>query len=582
MKVGNITINPSKSPGVLDTGSWNLPAAIRRISSKKGVWLAWYEGLRRNDKPRIEPVDPATLRRLGCSAIGSVTVQGDAIHLLTRFDDGQAVFLTFGKGNGEGLLGGPAERINGSKEVTISVRPTDARVIHRFCSELCPTNAPKVLGAVPRLGIGTRMTTKVWPGIFTSMERTGYAANAIQNSVRELNLLSDMKEGTEPERNYAYCFGEIESGYTGSTFEGLWVSGTLAALLYPGELVWGADADHIQLKRKDAGLARAKKVIDASRYYSFFTLDPSDILDYAALRQSGNGGQLFAAKIPDSRHRKEILLYHREPVRFGGRTYTFDEDLVGRLVGKFWDSLEGASELSAYIEKIRKGEKFDLEYAFDESPAEQAITSCVSSEEEILFVIREINRRGLAVTHLAPNFGVEKGCDYRLKDGLKGLETRVASACRLAGETGFLVDIHSADDLTSRTRKVIGRAGKGRLHYKVSPSLQFVFTEVLAEREPELFGKWWDDVYAYARSEADKGSPIASECLKAYEADESPAPSPYHELFHMFYFAFPGRRDSAGRYANRELLYTLPESFYDEYKRRIANMLDEIARDVIK
>ena len=47
----------------------------------------------------------------------------------------------------------------------------------------------------------------------------------LQNSVRELNLLDDLLAARPAEKNIAFNFGEIESGYTGSTFEGLWVAG---------------------------------------------------------------------------------------------------------------------------------------------------------------------------------------------------------------------------------------------------------------------------------------------------------------------------------------------------------------------
>ena len=39
------------------------------------------------------------------------------------------------------------------------------------------------------------MTMSVWPGIFAAMTKGGFAANAIQNSVRELNLLEALLAG---------------------------------------------------------------------------------------------------------------------------------------------------------------------------------------------------------------------------------------------------------------------------------------------------------------------------------------------------------------------------------------------------
>src|SRR5207253_10360442 len=111
----------------------------------------------------------------------------------------------------------------------------------------------------------------------------GFAANTIQNSVRELNLLEDLLQGRPPATNYACGFGTIETGYTGSTYEGLLVAGVLAALKSDVSLRYGADADHVQVKRGPEGLAHAKRVLDAARYCSFYTMDLSDILHYEAL-----------------------------------------------------------------------------------------------------------------------------------------------------------------------------------------------------------------------------------------------------------------------------------------------------------
>src|SRR5439155_21380318 len=114
--------------------------------------------------------------------------------------------------------------------------------------------------------IGTRMTTAVWPGIFSAMTRGGFAANAIQNSIRELSLLDDLLAGAPPEQNYATGIGMVECGWTGSTYEGVWVGGVLSALKGDGPLRYGADADHVQVKRGTDGVERAKRVLRAARY----------------------------------------------------------------------------------------------------------------------------------------------------------------------------------------------------------------------------------------------------------------------------------------------------------------------------
>ena len=226
----------------------------------------------------------------------------------------------------------------------LALYPTDAPIIDRFFRILAPEKGPRALGPVPRLGIGTRMTTAVWPAIWQAMAQGGFAANAIQNSVRELNFLETLLEGRPAEKNIAFGFGTIETGYTGSSFEGLWVAGVLDALKHGAPPRFGADADHIQVKRGADGLARAKRMLDATRYYSFYTLDVSDVLDYGALSTSAAGTARPGIQIPDAGQRRDLLAYHRQPRRVGGFDYRPDDATLGRLVGKYWVALDAVSD----------------------------------------------------------------------------------------------------------------------------------------------------------------------------------------------------------------------------------------------
>jgi hypothetical protein len=47
----------------------------------------------------------------------------------------------------------------------------------QYCRVLRPLNRPRALGATPRHGIGCRMTTLVWPGMFDALRRGNFAAN---------------------------------------------------------------------------------------------------------------------------------------------------------------------------------------------------------------------------------------------------------------------------------------------------------------------------------------------------------------------------------------------------------------------
>jgi len=68
-----------------------------------------------------------------------------------------------------------------------------------------------------------------------------------------------------------------------------------------------------------------------------------------------------------------------------------------------------------------------------------------------MFLMLELQRRGIPVTHIAPNFGVEKGLDYRGRDGLVGLEKRIRGLCDISRQFGLMLDCHSGDDLKSAT-----------------------------------------------------------------------------------------------------------------------------------
>ena len=391
------------------------------------------------------------------------------------------------------------------------------------------------MGAVPRLGIGTRMSTSVWPGIWRAMEERKFAANAIQNSVRELNLLEDVLAGRPARTNYLYGFGTLPEGHTGSTFEGLWVAGVIEALKSETKPEYGADADHITIRREPGGLERAKRVIYAARDYTFFTLDVSDIVAYAAAADAAN---------------------------------------------KYEAALKVVAELSAYIRGLKGDTPFDLELSIDECPPQMDASACLTSETELSFLIGELRRRGVPLTHIAPNVGIVKGQDYTSADGVAGFEQRITGLQRIAVEQGIMLDFHSGDDLRSAARQAIGRATRGSNHFKISPALQVIFGEVLHEVCPERFQVWWEDTLAYARREASAGSAFAVQCLREYEGGADPKPAPHHAVFHHYNFASVGRRDEQGQFVHRDKFYSLPAEFYHAYHDKIGRFLCEVAADV--
>ena len=380
------------------------------------------------------------------------------------------------------------------------------------------------------------MTTAAWPGVWRAMNKCNFHANPIQNSVREVNLLDHVLAGQPPRLNYMANFGRVPEGHAGSTFEGLWVAGVLEALKTDSSPEFGADADHITVRRDDDGIDRAKRVIESARHYTFFTLDVSDLLDYKVM--------------------------------------------IGRPADKYRSALDAVEKLSNHIQFVRRGKPFDLELSIDETPEGIDAFDCLTSQVELTFLANEIHRRQMPVTHIAPNFGIEKELDYRGPDGLSGLEKRIRELQDVSQQFGIMLDCHSGDDLKSATRRTIGRATQGHIHFKVSPALQIIFAETMNDVVPERFDFWWDDTLDYAGTEAAAGSDFAAECLRKYEADDNQNPSHKHAVFHYYNFASVGKRDEHGQFVHREKFYDLPADFYHEYHRRICSYLCEVAADV--
>ncbi len=261
-----------------------------------------------------------------------------------------------------------------------------------------------------------------------------------------------------------------------------------------------------------------------------------------------------------------------------GAHYAFSDAEVGRLVGKYWNALAAVEALTAYLKALKGDVPFDVELSIDENPAELATAQCITSREEMIFLAIEIQRRHLPVTHIAPNFGVEKGTDYRCPDGLDGLEERVRDISGIAAEYNLMLDCHSGDDLKKKTRQVFGRASRGRINFKISPQLQILFAETLFDVQRDLFRHWWSDVHAFVRAEAAAGSAFAAQCLQELEAN--PDPRPECGLFHYYCFVSVGRRDGNGQFVNRERLYDVSPQLMTEYGSRLEKWLREIAEDL--
>src|SRR5690606_5284519 len=109
----------------------------------------------------------------------------------------------------------------------------------------------------------------------------GGPAEIIQNSAfRELAPMDFILAPPGDEATYLPGHGTLNIGHTGSSIQGLWLYGVVSAIENGFTEPYGADLDHIPVKEfTEDGIARAKKLIECGRYYTFFTLDTSYLYD---------------------------------------------------------------------------------------------------------------------------------------------------------------------------------------------------------------------------------------------------------------------------------------------------------------
>ncbi|SLM18538.1 hypothetical protein SPIRO4BDMA_50053 [uncultured spirochete] len=576
VKIGTLYLDPVRNPAILDTATWDIPAAIRLFKQMDATEWASLRASLADGRPG------GIVQKRGAAFYLSSTMsfEGGICLLATLPDSQRAILHIYAPGAGEALDG--SHSVFRDDSMSVSLYAAEYETLHTLIRRLNPLKGPRALGSVPRIGIGSRNSTLAWPAVYRSMKSGGFAANSIQNSMREIGTLQEVSTNEAVDRSYLYGFGEVPPAYTGATFEGVWTYGVLEALSSDFLPIFGADADHLQLKSDVRSVERMKKILNAARHYSFFTMDISQIADYQAMFRTSLSGaaELLDRHIPQDALRKDVLMWHRQRYWFNGREYRFDEALLGRLVGKYWEALSLLEKYFHLIRDMKQGEPFDFELTIDEVPPGIHTHEIITGEEELLFLLNEAERRGLSLTHVAPNFGIEKTTDYCGPDGLEGLFRRVSNLHAIAEQYGLMLDCHSGDDLSDETRHVFGRATGGRIHYKISPSIGDVFAETLFDYDRERFMVWWNDTMEFARKCAAEGSGLATALLASRDRRGNGTPNPKDFLFKEFKFTMPGRKDSTGQMDGREFFYDLPEDFKNEYSARVEKWILQVSRSL--
>ncbi|MDH7601821.1 MAG: tagaturonate epimerase family protein [Armatimonadota bacterium] len=526
MRINGIDIDPARNPAVLDTYTWDPPAAAA-LCAKLEPFLAecgMAVGTAQCAKCLKAALDGSP------ASVNSAALKDGTAYFILNLEDGQKVVAVVSPKGVTTPVAPLATFVGGKAAVMV----LDTQTAKWYVTDITPQFSPRALGNVPRLGIGARQTVTVWPGIIEGLKLIGGSAETIQNSAfRELAPKSVVLAPPIAEMAYLPGHGAVNIGHTGSSIEGFWLAGVVCHIENNCTEPYGADLDHIPIKSLDEqGIAHAKYLVECGKHFTFFTVDVSALFNFAT------------------------------------------DDLSRRYDA----AVEAAVELYDYIRSIKNGEAFDFEFSLDEGPA-------LTEPAELKYVLDRLSRKGVSTTFVAPNVGFEKRVDYRKPDGLEGLEKRVRELSRIAADYGALLDFHSGSDKSSETYRTISRACDGKLKLKVSGKLQLILAEVLADMDPKFFREWWNYTLSSAKVEAESGNPVAAEYLSLLEErrkkeGDAFRPLPTDRFFTDFSFGMVGAKDDHGKFLFREKFYSLSPEVQAEYTKRVSDYIVGLAEDL--
>ena len=339
-------------------------------------------------------------------------------------------------------LEGPAISTGRLRMLRAELSTGNAAALH----ELFPYTAPvslrdrtTTIGCGDRLGLAT-------PGHLRALAGRQAAPVLAQQSVRELTLTQRSFPGVVADASFLV----FQEGYEGG---------------------YGADGDHLKnLRDIDSALDAGMPMI---------TLDLTEVMSpEPAAWTPARVDQAFASLAEEL---KAVTSARYEGKRFEleGTSVEIGATEARRCALMYGRAVEFAAEVDRHL-RTRRGAAYDLEISIDE-------TTAPTLPAHHLYIASELQRRGVAVTSMAPRFVGEfqKGIDY-IGD-LRAFEEQFKVHCAISrSRGGYKVSIHSGSDKFS-VYPAIGRHTGMRLHLKTAGTSWLEAVRVAARLDPALF-----------------------------------------------------------------------------------------------
>ncbi|NWF92389.1 MAG: hypothetical protein HXY46_05700 [Syntrophaceae bacterium] len=353
-----------------------------------------------------------------------------------------------------------------------------------------------------------------------------------------------------------------ENRQTGRTFEEVVRDAAWAVFQEDYRDGYGADGDHLK------SLEEVKDSLNSG--VSMVTLDLSEKLISEAFG--------LPKETIDRRFEREIDVGDREVFSHmflgkefsfqtlrGGFSIRFDEETLKRNVLLFHKALDFTEEVYESIRFRSGGAHIDFEISIDETPFP-------TSPENHLFLIIELNHRGIRIDSLAPRFvgDFQKGVDYR--GDLSEFRQQLRKHVRIAEEYGhYKISVHSGSDKFSIFPD-LGELARKALHLKTAGTSWLEAMRLIALVNPLLYREMHRFAFS-AFKEASKLYHVTTELdqipdLESLQDEELPAlldQDDSRQLLHITYGYLLNARNETGRNFFRERLFQTLARYEEDY-----------------
>lgn len=322
------------------------------------------------------------------------------------------------------------------------------------------------LGMAPSFGFGDRIGLAT-PGHVEAMKRSGGGIEAIfpQQSIREM---------TRTRRSPEEVMGDALNG--------------AKAAGWTGKI--GADADHLKTP-EDVD-------ITAQVGFTFFTIDPSDVVDQKAddYQEATLRDKFATAKETAPWYEGYLGKTVDLPT---GTTIELTVEACMRAAVKYGAAIQRALALGEHIRRVNEaaGRDYEIELSVDETDQPTTLA-------EHFIIADQCLKGGMKLVSLAPRFigKMEKGVDY--KGDVDRLEASLKDHAAVAELLGpYKLSLHSGSDKLSMY-PALARATRGKFHVKTAGTSYLEALRVAAKHEESLFRRIVD--FARERYDTDKAT----------------------------------------------------------------------------